>query len=157
MNVNLFPMLPRDITKVILEQTGGLEHVDKIKVLKEGIYFKSVCNYLDSLPIYEWFEHITFEESIEYMNMFTRCNCCNRHKKNVQPHKCSWKDVLWNNVQKKIRVKKNVIVNAGIYQELCVKNGTMLKMSFICGYIIRVNITCNIMFSKTNKKCKKLM
>jgi len=81
MNVNLFPMLPRDITKVILEQTGGLEHVDKIKVLKEGIYFKSICNYLDSLPIYEWFEHITFEESIEYMNMFTRCNCCNRHKK----------------------------------------------------------------------------
>ena len=30
----VFPSLPPDIERVILEVTGGLEHVDKIKMLK---------------------------------------------------------------------------------------------------------------------------
>jgi hypothetical protein len=72
----VFPSLPLDLERVILEVTGGLEHVDKIKMLKDDIHFQGVCNYLYKLPDFEWFEHITFEEATDYMNMFTRCKCC---------------------------------------------------------------------------------
>ena len=77
----VFPSLPPDMERVILEVTGGLEHVDKIKMLKDDIHFQGVCNYLHNLPDFEWFEHITFEEATDYMNMFTQCKCCERHKK----------------------------------------------------------------------------
>ena len=77
----LFQALPKDIERYILEITGGLEHPEKIKVLKDDLYFHYVCNHLHNLPPYEWFQHITFEEAIEYMNLFTRCECCPDHKK----------------------------------------------------------------------------
>jgi len=85
MNKPVFPSLPLDLERVILEVTGGLEHVDKIKMLKDDIHFQGVCNYLYKLPHFEWFEHITFEEAIDYMNMFTQCKCCERHQTHRPP------------------------------------------------------------------------
>ena len=77
----VFPSLPPDIERVILEVTGGLEHVDKIKMLKDDIHFQGGCHYLQYLRRFTWFEHITFEEATDYMNMFTQCKCCERHQK----------------------------------------------------------------------------
>lgn len=73
--------LPMDVERFILELTGSMEHSDKMKILKDSIYFHGTCNYLYNLPPFEWFDYITFEEAIDYINIFTICKCCSEHQK----------------------------------------------------------------------------
>ena len=80
MSKPLFQMLPKELEYTILEIVGGLEHRDNIACLKDDIHFKYVCNYLDKLPSFEWFEYITFEEACEYMETLTGCKCCKEHQ-----------------------------------------------------------------------------
>lgn len=73
--------VPIEIERYILDIKTGIEQNERMKQLKPDIIFHGTCNYLFNLPGFEWFDYITFEESIVYMNMFNSCNCCLEHQK----------------------------------------------------------------------------
>jgi hypothetical protein len=78
----VFNHLPNEIEQYILELNGSIMHFQHMKSLINEIIFKGILNHLYNLPSFEWFEHISIDESITYMNLMMKCNCCEEHNIN---------------------------------------------------------------------------
>ena len=81
-NTSLLNTLPDEIEQYILELNGSITHFQNMKALEKDLIFKGILNYLYHLPSFEWFNYITIDESIMYMNLMMKCNCCEEHKIN---------------------------------------------------------------------------
>ena len=77
----IFKTLPSELENYILELNGGLLHRKKMNILKKDLHIQGVCNYLGYIPAFEMYDSITFEESVEYINLLTNCSCCLEHQK----------------------------------------------------------------------------
>ena len=73
-------LVPIEIERYILDIKSGIEHREKMIKLLPDIVLSGTCSYLYNLPGFEWFDYITLEESIDYMNVLTNCKCCLEHQ-----------------------------------------------------------------------------
>ena len=77
----LLDKLPYEIEDYIMDMKYSLEHRERLNKIKPQLEFKAICNLLYSLTGFEWFNYITIEQSIHYMDLLSNCKCCLEHQK----------------------------------------------------------------------------
>ena len=78
----LFNNLPIELENYIMELNGSMLHFERMKKMKKDLQLKGICNYLHNLPSFEWFDIITEDDAIIYMDYLMNCRCCKNHQHN---------------------------------------------------------------------------
>ena len=99
-------IVPIEIERYILDIKTGIEQNERMMQLKSDIIFRGTCNYLFNLPSFEWFNYMTLDESIDYMNILTNCKCCLEHQKRRPTTKMYVEGLICNYSTKQFRNDK---------------------------------------------------